>query len=70
MVKQLKEAVGDDVELTVAGGITTLQDLETLFKLGVKGQVRGFGCYNTQTSRLGWPFILAEFRWVMPYPSA
>lgn len=39
MVKRLKEAVGDDAELTVAGGITTLQDLETLFKLGVKGQV-------------------------------
>jgi phosphoribosylformimino-5-aminoimidazole carboxamide ribonucleotide (ProFAR) isomerase len=40
MVRQLKEAVGNDAELTVAGGITTIQDLEVLFNLGVKGQVK------------------------------
>eukprot|EP01127_Copromyxa_protea_P006414 TRINITY_DN1626_c0_g1_i1.p1 TRINITY_DN1626_c0_g1~~TRINITY_DN1626_c0_g1_i1.p1 ORF type:complete len:1471 (-),score=377.24 TRINITY_DN1626_c0_g1_i1:62-4474(-) len=45
MVKKLKEAVSDDCELTVAGGITTLEDLNVLHQLGVKGQV-GMALYT------------------------
>jgi methylmalonyl-CoA mutase cobalamin-binding subunit len=40
MVKKLKEAVGNDCVLTVAGGVTTVEDVADLHKIGVEAQVR------------------------------
>ena len=39
MVKKLVEAVGKDATLTVAGGVTTVEDVAELHKLGVEAQV-------------------------------
>lgn len=39
MVKKLADAVGKDCTLTVAGGVTTVDDVSELHKLGVEAQV-------------------------------
>eukprot|EP01113_Clastostelium_recurvatum_P011168 TRINITY_DN1563_c0_g1_i3.p1 TRINITY_DN1563_c0_g1~~TRINITY_DN1563_c0_g1_i3.p1 ORF type:complete len:778 (+),score=196.59 TRINITY_DN1563_c0_g1_i3:2791-5124(+) len=50
-IKQLKDLVGRDHELTIAGGVTTTQDLAEVDKLGVYAQV-GMALY-TNTLDLG-----------------
>lgn len=45
LCKQLKEAVGDELELTIAGGVTTVAEIAALDRLGIHAQV-GMALYT------------------------